>query len=81
MVNGSLRRVFCSLQVIGRVVFYGCSLINKIRIGSQLSRAASGMGLLILIGMPPFLGFLAKVLVFLMRGKACDRSMHHRISH
>lgn len=27
------------------------------------------MGLLILIGMPPFLGFLAKVLVFLMRGR------------
>nr|AII78526.1 NADH dehydrogenase subunit 2 [Mytilus trossulus] len=48
--------------------FYGCSLMNKMSMGSQLSSAASGMGLLMLMGMPPFLGFLAKVLVFLMSG-------------
>lgn len=57
--------------------FYGCSLINKIRIGSQIRRAVSGVGLLILIGMPPFLGFAAKVLVFLIRRRpgiiACIR--------
>nr|YP_009054029.1 NADH dehydrogenase subunit 2 [Mytilus coruscus]AIA77031.1 NADH dehydrogenase subunit 2 [Mytilus coruscus]AZZ73311.1 NADH dehydrogenase subunit 2 [Mytilus coruscus] len=46
--------------------FYGCSLMNKLSMSSQLSGAASGMGLLMLMGMPPFLGFLAKVLVFLM---------------
>jgi len=49
--------------------FYGCSIINKTRMGGQISRAARGIGLLILMGMPPFLGFLAKVLVFLMRGR------------
>nr|YP_009681490.1 NADH dehydrogenase subunit 2 [Crenomytilus grayanus]QDO71870.1 NADH dehydrogenase subunit 2 [Crenomytilus grayanus] len=46
--------------------FYGCSLMNKSKVMSQLSGAASGMGLLMLMGMPPFLGFVAKVLVFLM---------------
>lgn len=47
--------------------FYGCSLRNKASIVGQFSRAASGVGLLILTGMPPFLGFLAKILIFLTR--------------
>lgn len=47
--------------------FYGCSLMNKASMVGQFSSAASGIGLLILIGMPPFLGFLVKVLVFLIR--------------
>nr|ADE05907.1 NADH dehydrogenase subunit 2 [Mytilus trossulus] len=45
--------------------FYGCSLMNKMSMGSQISSAVSGVGLLMLMGMPPFLGFAAKVLVFL----------------
>lgn len=47
--------------------FYGCSLMNKASMVGQFRSAASGIGLLILIGMPPFLGFLVKVLVFLIR--------------
>nr|AAQ63687.1 NADH dehydrogenase subunit 2 [Mytilus galloprovincialis] len=46
--------------------FYGCSLMNKASMVGQFSSAASGMGLLMLMGMPPFLGFLVKVLVFLI---------------
>nr|ACP04327.1 NADH dehydrogenase subunit 2 [Mytilus galloprovincialis] len=46
--------------------FYGCSLMNKVSMVGQFSSAASGMGLLMLMGMPPFLGFLVKVLVFLI---------------
>lgn len=47
--------------------FYGCSLRDKASIVGQFRSAASGIGLLILIGIPPFLGFLAKVLIFLIR--------------
>nr|ALM88212.1 NADH dehydrogenase subunit 2 [Mytilus edulis] len=46
--------------------FYGCSLMDKASMVGQFSSAASGMGLLMLMGMPPFLGFLAKVLIFLI---------------
>lgn len=63
-------RYFLVYRISVGLFFYGCSLMNKLRIMRQLRGAARGIGLMILIGIPPFLGFLAKVLVFLIRSRA-----------